>query len=98
MREERVQLNKKSFLMIAQPLAVPELSVKVDLFSAESRKIVFSLLPPTSAALIKVIMQMLCMYPTYSLQGFKALNKLDYWQLVAVLQRSLVACSHLLYS
>lgn len=69
MREERVQLNKKSFLMIAQPLAAPELSVKVDLFSAESREIVFSLLPlsPTSAPLITVIMQMLCMYPTYSL-------------------------------
>lgn len=69
MREERVQLNKKSFLTIAQPLAAPELSVKVDLFSAESREIVFSLLPlsPTSAALSTVIMQMLCMSPTYSL-------------------------------
>lgn len=55
--------------MIAQPLAAPELYVKVDLFSAESREIVFSLLPlpPTSAPLITVIMQMLCMYPTYSL-------------------------------
>lgn len=69
MREERVQLNKKSFLMTAQPLALPELSVKVDLFSAESREIVFSLLPlsPISAALITVIMQMLCMHLTYSL-------------------------------
>lgn len=55
--------------MTAQPLALPELSVKVDLFSAESREIVFSLLPlsPISAALITVIMQMLCMYLTYSL-------------------------------
>lgn len=69
MREERVQLNKKSFLMTAQPLALPEFSVKVDLFSAESREIVFSLHPlsPIFAALITVIMQMLCMYPTYSL-------------------------------
>lgn len=86
--------------MIAQPLAVPELSVKVDLFPAESREIVFFLLPlsPASTALITVIMQMFCMYPAYSLQGFKVLNKLDYWQLMTVLWLSLVACSHLLSS
>lgn len=55
--------------MTAQPLALPEFSVKVDLFSAESREIVFSLLPhsPISAALITVIMQILYMYQTYSL-------------------------------
>lgn len=67
-------------------LAAPELSAKVDLFSAESREIVFSLLllSPTSIALIRVIILMLYIYLTRSLSGFKSLNKLDTWQLTAV--------------